>query len=788
MLARRPLSFAAAAGLAGLLALVTAPAAGAATTTIAQLQSLINAAPDGGTVTLDADIPSTTTGALVIVGKSVTIDLAGHSLTLAPETLNTSGIHVYDGATLIIESTQPGGVLTATGTADAAGIGNGFGEAVGAIVIDSGTVIANGGDDGAGIGGGHGASGGTVSISGGVVHATGGRGGAGIGGGGVSGSAYGNGGTVTISAGAVTATGGSGAAGIGGGYGGHGGSTTISGGDVEANGGSSGAGIGGGVGGPAHLITVSGGLVAATGGTSAAGIGSGHHGGFSVGSTTGDAITLTGGTVRAVGGSDGAGIGGGLLADPGSIIIDGATVNASSTEDAAAIGGGFLAGAGTISILSGTVTAQGGPSGAGIGTGRHGAGGTVTIEGGSVNATGGSSAAGIGTSGDTTSLVITIAGGYVTAQGGASGAGIGGAWVGQGPALTLSGGRIVATGGTNAPGIGSGSSTLAETAGWIRIDGPASMASLPANGGGTAPPAAAVSLGTPVTGVGAVGTASATVPGHFELVFTYEVTYVWGNGDEPTVHTVEYGDPSSSPGTPPRTGYTFAGWTSDPADAQFTDPVVSPVTFTAQWTPIPYDVTFVYGNGDPDSVIPTDFGTAVAAPSDPTRPGWTFVGWESDTGISIGDPIEQATVFTAQWTFDGYAPQAADISGLAASCLSIPDTAYAGDDIDVTVCPFDGDADLWFMSTPVALASAVALSPTDGTAVILTIPADAETGAHHVVAYDPANGTVLGYAPIEILAEPEPELAATGAESTSLIAIAAGLAALGVLFVTRRRV
>ena len=179
-----------------------------------------------------------------------------------------------------------------------------------------GKLIANGANKSAGIGGDSGgASGGasgTITINGGVITATGGMEGAGIGGGGqyTAGTPGSSGGTITINGGTVTATGGPYGAGIGGGYCGGGGNVTINGGTVGATGGSQGSGIGSGgqinINTPAEggTIEINGGTVTATGDSGGAGIGGGLDG-------SGGTITINGGTVTATGSSGSVGIGGG---------------------------------------------------------------------------------------------------------------------------------------------------------------------------------------------------------------------------------------------------------------------------------------------------------------------------------------------------------------------------------------------------------------------------------------------------------------------------------------------
>ena len=172
------------------------------------------------------------------------------------------GILVKDGNSLTIyaqskdESTM--GKLNSNGAYCAAGIGGQYGNKSGSITINGGMITAVGGQDSAGIGGGNqalsnsntGGDSGTITINGGIVTATGNGHGAGIGGGGGA-NKGGSAGAIIINGGTITATGAGNGAGIGGGgesdqlSGGSGGTITINRGTVTADG-KAGRGIGGG--------------------------------------------------------------------------------------------------------------------------------------------------------------------------------------------------------------------------------------------------------------------------------------------------------------------------------------------------------------------------------------------------------------------------------------------------------------------------------------------------------------------------------------------------------------
>ena len=270
-----------------------------------------------------------------------------------------------------------GGEITATGGADAAGIGSGYENkhtsdtSNGTITINGGHVTANGSNNGAGIGGGYANNipGGDIEINGGTIIAKGGTKAAGIGGG-YSDYQTADGRSITISGGNVTATGGPDAAGIGSGSGCAGTSLTeiiIEGdADVTANGGDQAAGIGSGYASKMSTSIHIGGkaVVEATGGTGyygGAGIGTGGASGSTIGDITidGGDVTATGGTTNE-GGYSGAGIGGGGFSKSGGGL------------DADWNPIPYTPATGQLTISAGTVTATGGTGADGIGNGQNG--------------------------------------------------------------------------------------------------------------------------------------------------------------------------------------------------------------------------------------------------------------------------------------------------------------------------------------------------------------------------------------------------------------------------------
>ena len=122
----------------------------------------------------------------------------------------------------------------------------------------------------------------------------------------------------------------------------------------------------------------------------------------------------------------------------------------------------------------------------------------------------------------------------------------------------------------------------------------------------------------------------------------YTITFDTAGGSEIAPITQDYGTAITAPADPTREGYTFIGWDKAiPA----TMPAEN-VTVTAQWEINRYTVTFDTAGGSEIAPITQDYGTAITAPADPTREGYTFIGWDREIPAIM--PAENVTV-TAQW-------------------------------------------------------------------------------------------------------------------------------------------
>ena len=127
----------------------------------------------------------------------------------------------------------------------------------------------------------------------------------------------------------------------------------------------------------------------------------------------------------------------------------------------------------------------------------------------------------------------------------------------------------------------------------------------------------------------------------------YTITFDTNGGSEIAPITQDYGTNIAAPADPTREGYTFIGW-----DRKIPETMPAEnMTVTAQWEINRYTITFDTNGGSEIAPITQDYGTNITAPADPTRDGYTFIGWDRDIPEIM--PAENMTV-TAQWEINRY--------------------------------------------------------------------------------------------------------------------------------------
>jgi len=131
-----------------------------------------------------------------------------------------------------------------------------------------------------------------------------------------------------------------------------------------------------------------------------------------------------------------------------------------------------------------------------------------------------------------------------------------------------------------------------------------------------------------------------------EVIGAYTVTFQSEGGSE-VASQIRANTPADQPADPTKEGYTFIGWYNGEEKWNFADAVTEALTLTAKWQVNQYTITFDTAGGSEVPSITQDYGTAITAPANPTKTGYTFAGW--DKTIPTTMPAEDMTI-TARWT------------------------------------------------------------------------------------------------------------------------------------------
>jgi len=177
----------------------------------------------------------------------------------------------------------------------------------------------------------------------------------------------------------------------------------------------------------------------------------------------------------------------------------------------------------------------------------------------------------------------------------------------------------------------------------------------------------------------------------------YPVTYALNGatGTLPLQSSLAINSPFTVSTAPVRAGYTFGGW-SDGTNTYPTGSTyvigTSSVTLTAQWSAIPYSVTYDLGGGQ--ATLPTQadglIGSTFTLPASSANPTWiahTFTGWSDGSAVYAAGSTytfkASNVTLTAQFSLNGYTQVTYSLGINGAGELPNPTSALEGNTITV---------------------------------------------------------------------------------------------------------
>ena len=134
---------------------------------------------------------------------------------------------------------------------------------------------------------------------------------------------------------------------------------------------------------------------------------------------------------------------------------------------------------------------------------------------------------------------------------------------------------------------------------------------------------------------------------------TYTITFDTDGGTVVPSQTVKDKGMATEPTAPTKTGYEFKGWLLNGKPYDFATPVTKDVALKAKWEKTKvesYTVAFDSADGSDVASQTVEQGKTAVKPDDPTREGYTFLGWYAgDAAYDWGTPVTGNLILTAHW-------------------------------------------------------------------------------------------------------------------------------------------
>jgi uncharacterized repeat protein (TIGR02543 family) len=143
----------------------------------------------------------------------------------------------------------------------------------------------------------------------------------------------------------------------------------------------------------------------------------------------------------------------------------------------------------------------------------------------------------------------------------------------------------------------------------------------------------------------------------------YTIVFEENGGGTVVDITLPYQSTITAPPTPTRTGYNFGGWYSD--NGTFAEPYVFSTmplngkTLYAKWTVRSFTISFNTYQGSSVSPMTQLFGSPLTAPSNPTKEGYSFMGWYRESSytnayVFPSTMMAESITLHAKWSINAY--------------------------------------------------------------------------------------------------------------------------------------
>lgn len=126
----------------------------------------------------------------------------------------------------------------------------------------------------------------------------------------------------------------------------------------------------------------------------------------------------------------------------------------------------------------------------------------------------------------------------------------------------------------------------------------------------------------------------------------FVITFNTNGGTPIAAMAVAYGDPIVLPAAPTKDGCSFLGW-----DATYATMPANNITLNAIWGEKHTSINFDTDGGSKIPSIVQPIGATVTRPQNPTKPGYTFLGWN---GVIPTYQPEENVTFIARWKPNTY--------------------------------------------------------------------------------------------------------------------------------------